>query len=49
MGVEFRNHILEHDGKKIDLVIWDLGGQERFRYIQPKFIEGAVGALCYSI
>ncbi len=45
IGVEFHNHIIEQDGKRINLVIWDLGGQERFRYIQPKFIEGAVAAL----
>ncbi len=45
VGVEFHNHIIEHDGKKIDLVIWDLGGQERFRYIQSKFIEGSAAAL----
>ncbi len=45
IGVEFHNHIIEHEGKKIDLIIWDLGGQERFRPLQAKFVEGARGAL----
>jgi small GTP-binding protein len=45
VGVEFHSHLMEHEGKKINLVIWDLGGQERFRPLQSKFMEGAVAAL----
>jgi small GTP-binding protein len=33
--------------EKIDLTIWDLGGQERFRHIIKGFIMGASGALLF--
>jgi small GTP-binding protein len=29
----------------IDLQVWDLGGQDRFRFILPSYIQGADGAL----
>ncbi|MHA1819597.1 MAG: Rab family GTPase [Promethearchaeota archaeon] len=36
---------LEHE--KIDLTIWDLGGQDRFRHIVKGFVMGAAGALLF--
>ena len=33
--------------ERIDLTLWDLGGQDRFRYIVRDFIYGAAGALLF--
>lgn len=44
IGVEFHNHVLEHEGKTINLILWDLGGEERFRFIQGTFMQGARAA-----
>ena len=44
VGVSFRSHNLVRQGKNISLVLWDLGGQERFRFIQGTYIKGAVAA-----
>ncbi len=33
------------NGDMIDLQIWDLGGQERYRFILPDYCKGAHGAL----
>jgi small GTP-binding protein len=38
---------MEQDGKKINLVLWDLGGEDRFRFLQPNLIRGAVAALVF--
>jgi len=44
VGVSFQTHKLERQGKNISMVLWDLGGQERFRFIQGTYIRGAVAA-----
>jgi len=36
---------INHDGKRWKLVIWDLGGEERFRFLAPVFLKGARGAV----
>ena len=33
------------NGKIIALQVWDLGGEEHFRFFLPDFIQGAAGAL----
>jgi len=45
IGVDFITKDLEVDGKKVKLMIWDFGGEERFRFILPKYINGAMGGL----
>nr|MDO8109158.1 Rab family GTPase [Candidatus Sigynarchaeota archaeon] len=47
VGVQLHSHLIERQGKKISLVIWDLGGQEHFRFVQDKFIKGAVAGLVF--
>ncbi len=50
IGVDFETKTLEVDGKKVKLMIWDFGGEERFRFILPKYIAGAMGGiLMYDI
>jgi len=49
IGVQF--HMKNVDVKvgesivKKDLILWDLGGQERFRFVLPKYIKGAVAGI----
>ena len=50
IGVDFVSKIFDVDGKKVKLMIWDLGGEERFRFILPEYIAGAMGGiLMYDI
>ncbi|MHA1193014.1 MAG: Rab family GTPase [Promethearchaeota archaeon] len=50
IGVEFENKIIDVDGKRINLMIWDFGGEERFRVLFPQYIQGAMGGiLMYDI
>jgi len=44
VGVSFQTHKLVRQGKNISMVLWDLGGQERFRFVQGTYIRGAVAA-----
>ncbi|MFX0075161.1 MAG: GTP-binding protein [Candidatus Hermodarchaeota archaeon] len=45
IGVDFETKDIEVDGKRVKLMIWDFGGEERFRFILPKYINGAMGGL----
>ncbi|XP_045805886.1 ras-related protein RABE1c-like [Trifolium pratense] len=45
LGIDFKNRIIELDGKKIMLQIWDTAGQERFRTITTAYYRGAMGIL----
>ncbi len=50
IGVDFETKTFKVDGKKVKLMIWDFGGEERFRFIFPKYINGAMGGiLMYDI
>jgi small GTP-binding protein len=50
VGVQFHTQALERQNRKISLVLWDLGGQERFRFIQPEYVRGAVGGfICFDM
>ncbi|MGB5910702.1 MAG: GTP-binding protein [Promethearchaeia archaeon] len=50
IGVEFVIKTIFIDGKEIKLQIWDFGGEERFRFLLPKYIRGASGGiLMYDI
>ncbi len=45
LGVEFSLKTIMVDEFKVDLQIWDFGGQDRFRHMLPNYCEGALGAL----
>ena len=50
IGVDFETKVLKLDGKEIKLLIWDFAGDERFRYMFPQYIYGAMGGiLLYDI
>ena len=42
VGVAFRSHKIVRQGKNITIVLWDIGGQERFRRLQATHLKGAV-------
>jgi small GTP-binding protein len=50
IGVDFETKVLNLDGKEIKLLIWDFAGEERFRFIFPQYLYGAMGGiLMYDI
>jgi small GTP-binding protein len=50
IGVDFHVKTIELNGIKIKLQIWDVGGEERFRFLLPTYCVGANGAfLLYDI
>ncbi|MFX1479047.1 MAG: Rab family GTPase [Promethearchaeota archaeon] len=50
IGVDFHIKTLELNNDKIKLQIWDVGGEERFRFLLPTYCLGAYAAfLLYDI
>ncbi len=47
IGVRFLPKKLEYKAKNIVLSLWDLGGQERFRIVQPSYIRGAMAGIVF--
>lgn len=45
IGVDFRVHKMDIDGRKVKLSIWDTAGQERFRTITSSYYRGAHGVI----
>lgn len=45
VGVDFFIKTVEVDGKRIKLQIWDMGGEERFRFLLPTYCLGSSGAI----
>jgi small GTP-binding protein len=50
IGVNLLSKIIEVNGKKIKLHLWDTGGQEKFRNLLPKYYEGGrCGLVVYDV
>jgi len=50
IGVDFHVKTIDLHGKKVKLQIWDIGGEERFRFLLPTYCLGANAAfLLYDI
>ena len=45
IGVEFYSKIVSIDGKRIKLIVWELNGQPRFRFLLSNYIKAARGGL----
>lgn len=45
IGVEFYTKILEIDGKKAQLQIWDFAGEQQFKSLLPNYVIGASGGI----
>lgn len=50
IGVDFHVKTIDLHGKKIKLQIWDVGGEQRFRFLLPTYCLGANAAfLLYDV
>ncbi len=47
VGVTFQTKDFIRNGKKITVALWDLGGQDRFRFLQPTFCLGARAGIVF--
>ena len=46
IGADFLSKIIEYEpGTTIKLQIWDIGGQDRYKFLRSSFFDGANGAL----
>ncbi len=45
IGVDFQLKMLESEGQKVKLQIWDFAGEERFRFLLPSYVKGASGGI----
>ncbi|KAM5540113.1 hypothetical protein V8D89_006253 [Ganoderma adspersum] len=45
VGVEYRVHTMDVNGKEVQLRVWDTSGMERFRTITPSYYRGAQGII----
>lgn len=45
IGVDYKYKIIERDGQKYKLAIWDTAGQEKFRTVTSTYYRGAQGVV----
>ncbi len=48
IGADFLSKIIEaypRPGNTVKFQIWDIGGQERYKFLRPSFFDGAKGAI----
>ncbi len=45
VGINFAQKICNGEAGPLNMSIWDLSGQNRFRFLMPKFLSGATGVI----
>jgi len=45
IGADFLSKIIQRNNETIKLQIWDIGGQDRYKFLRASFFDGANGAL----
>ncbi|MHA1378911.1 MAG: GTP-binding protein [Candidatus Helarchaeota archaeon] len=45
IGVDFSLKMVETDGIRSKLQVWDTGGQEQFAYVRPLYYKGSLGGI----
>ena len=45
IGADFLSKVIQKGNETIKLQIWDIGGQERYKFLRSSFFDGANGAL----
>ncbi|ABL77490.1 Rab family GTPase [Thermofilum pendens] len=45
VGIQHFFRKIQLDGRELHVVIWDLGGEHRFRFLAPAFLKGAKGVV----
>lgn len=43
IGVKILSRRTEHQGHTVDLLLWDLNGEDEFQSVQPAYLRGASG------
>nr|MDO8087053.1 Rab family GTPase [Candidatus Sigynarchaeum springense] len=50
IGCSHHSQYIERYGKTINLILWDLGGQDRFQMLHPAYATGAsAGYVCFDM
>jgi small GTP-binding protein len=44
IGADFLSKIIDYKGTTVRLQIWDIGGQDRYKFLRSSFFDGANGA-----
>ncbi|NMC04785.1 MAG: GTP-binding protein [Candidatus Lokiarchaeota archaeon] len=47
VGVAFITKSIQRNGKSFSLTMWDLGGQDRFRFVQGSYVLGARAGIVF--
>ncbi len=47
IGISFITKTVRREGRSLTLQLWDLGGQERFRPLQPAYVRGARAGIVF--
>jgi len=45
IGADFHIKILDIEGKRVALQIWDFAGERQFRFLLPSYVKGASGGI----
>ncbi len=45
IGADFLSKVIERQDSTVKLQIWDIGGQDRYKFLRASFFDGANGAL----
>ncbi len=45
IGVRIQSRRMTYHGRPIDLILWDLSGEDEFQNVQPAYLRGAAGYL----
>lgn len=50
IGIDFQVYNVDYNNMHLKLSLWDLGGQDRFRFILPQYCKGAhAGIIVYDL
>jgi small GTP-binding protein len=45
VGVKIDKRTVEHDGDEVNLILWDISGEDEFSQLQMSYLRGAAGYL----
>ena len=45
VGIFHFTKVINYSGREVRVVLWDLGGEHRFRFLAPVFLRGAKGVV----
>ncbi len=45
VGISFLTKVVQRGDRAVTLMLWDLSGQERYRFFQPSYVQGATAGI----